>query len=64
MEEMHDVIIGMDAINAVRTQISIRQSKRNELWQTIIDLDGQIAGLREAEHQIQKQTGYSVALTK
>lgn len=64
MEEMHDVIIGMDAMNAIRGEIATRQAKRRELWEKIIDLDGQIAGLREAEHQVEKLPGHCVALPK
>lgn len=64
MEEMSDVIVGMDAMNVIRAQIGDRQAKRRELWEKIIDLDGQIAGLREAEHQIEKLPGHCVALSR
>lgn len=64
MEEMHDVILGNDALLAIRGLIGQARAKRQELWEKIIDLDGQISGLREAEHQIEKMPGYCVALPK
>lgn len=64
MEEMHDVIIGMDALNIIRAEIGNRRAKRQELWEKIIDLDGQISGLREAEYKIEGLPGHTVALPK
>lgn len=64
MEETHDVIIGMHVLEAVRCQIGNRQGQRAKLWEQIVALDGEIAGLREAQHQIEKAKGYNVALPK
>lgn len=64
MEEMTDVIIGIHALNMIKAQIANRQVIRADLWEKIVALDGEITGLREAEHVIQKMDGYNVALPK
>jgi len=64
MEEMTDVIVASLALARIRVEIQNRQHRRQELWEQLIALDGQIIGLREAEHQIEKLPGHSVALPK
>jgi hypothetical protein len=64
MEEMTDVIVASLALTCIRVEIQNRQHKRQQLWEQIIALDGQIIGLHEAEHQIEKLPGHSVALPK
>lgn len=64
MEEMHDVIIGVDAVNILSIEIQNRQGQRQGLREQIISLDGQIAGLREACRKIEKMQGHCVALPK
>lgn len=43
------------SLDRIAAQIGNRQAQRQQLWEKIIGLDGEIAGLREAQHQIEKQ---------
>lgn len=60
--ELRDVVIVTDAVNALRAQINNRLSARQQLWEKIVAMDGEISGLREAQYQIEKLPGHAVAL--
>jgi hypothetical protein len=64
MEQMTDVIVGMDAVNLIDVSIRNRQHQRQSLWEKIVVLDGEIEGLREAIRLVQKLPGYNVALNR
>ena len=64
MEEVTDVIKAMDAVNVLKAEINNRQVKRQDIWEKIVSLDGEIMGLREALHRVESLPGYNAVLAK
>jgi hypothetical protein len=61
MEEMIDTVRSSEALDAIKGQIYSRETKRAQLWEQIVRIDGEMAGLREAEHQVSKLPGYMIS---
>jgi D-lyxose ketol-isomerase len=62
MEEMRDVIIATDLMTRISICVANRRVQRNQLWEKIVALDGEIEGLSEAIHQLELMPGHNVAL--
>lgn len=53
-EEAECVVKSKDVQNVLLANINNRLAIRQNLWEKIVALDGEIAGLREAQYQVDK----------